>query len=137
MQTKDKCLAALVILCWGLNFVAIKWGLEGISPLLLGALRFIGVVFPAILLVPKPAMPWRWLLAYGGAISLGQFAFLFCAMNFGMPAGMASLVLQSQVVFTLLFAMIWLGERWQSHHWVALPLAGPAYISSPLTVKAT
>jgi O-acetylserine/cysteine efflux transporter len=45
-------------------------------------------------------MPWRWLLAYGGAISLGQFAFLFCAMKFGMPAGMASLVLQSQVVFT-------------------------------------
>jgi len=69
-------------------------------------------------------MPWRWLLAYGGAISLGQFAFLFCAMKFGMPAGMASLVLQSQVVFTLLFAMIWLGERWQPHHWVALPLAG-------------
>ena len=124
MQTKDKCLAALVILCWGLNFVAIKWGLEGIPPLLLGALRFIGVVFPAILLVPRPAMPWRWLLAYGGTISLGQFAFLFCAMKFGMPAGMASLVLQSQVVFTLLFAMIWLGERWQPHHWVALPLAG-------------
>lgn len=124
MQAKDKCLAALVILCWGLNFVAIKWGLEGIPPLLLGALRFVGVVFPAILLVPRPAMPWRWLLAYGGAISLGQFAFLFCAMKFGMPAGMASLVLQSQVVFTLLFAMIWLGERWQPHHWVALPLAG-------------
>ncbi len=84
-------------------------GAGGDPPLLLGALRFIGVVFPAILLVPKPAMPWRWLLAYGGAISLGQFAFLFSAMKFGMPAGMASLVLQSQVVFTLLFAMIWLG----------------------------
>ena len=124
MQAKDKCLAALVILCWGLNFVIIKWGLDGIPPLLLGALRFIGVVFPAILLVPRPAMPWRWLLAYGGAISLGQFAFLFSAMKFGMPAGMASLVLQSQVLFTLLFAMIWLGERWQTHHWVALPLAG-------------
>lgn len=99
-------------------------GAGGHSPLLLGALRFVGVVFPAILLVPRPAMPWRWLLAYGGAISLGQFSFLFCAMKFGMPAGMASLVLQSQVVFTLLFAMIWLGERWQPHHWVALPLAG-------------
>ncbi len=82
-------------------------------------------------------MPWRWLLAYGGAISLGQFSFLFCAMKFGMPAGMASLVLQSQVVFTLLFAMIWLGERWQPHHWVALPLAGPASISSPPMAKAT
>ena len=43
MQAKDKCLAALVILCWGLNFVAIKWGLEGIPPLLLGALHFVGV----------------------------------------------------------------------------------------------
>ncbi len=99
-------------------------GLEGIPPLLLGRCASSGW-FSAILLVPRPTMPWRWLLAYGGAISLGQFSFLFCAMKFGMPAGMASLVLQSQVVFTLLFAMIWLGERWQPHHWVALPLAGP------------
>ena len=53
MQAKDKCLAALVILCWGLNFVVIKWGLEGIPPLLLGALRFIGVVFPAILQIGR------------------------------------------------------------------------------------
>ena len=130
----QKCLAALVILCWGLNFVAIKWGLEGIPPLLLGALRFVGVVFPAILLVPRPAMPWRWLLAYGGAISLGQFAFLFCAMKFGMPAGMASLVLQSQVVFTLLFAMIWLESagspttgwhcRWREQIFISLPPHG-------------
>ena len=123
MHTKDKFLAALVILCWG-STSSPSSGAGGHSPLLLGALRFVGVVFPAILLVPRPAMPWRWLLAYGGAISLGQFSFLFCAMKFGMPAGMASLVLQSQVVFTLLFAMIWLGERWQPHHWVALPLAG-------------
>ncbi|ENY71935.1 EamA family transporter [Aeromonas diversa] len=123
MTNKDKLLAALIVICWGLNFVAIRWGLDGVPPLLLGALRFLAVVFPAILFIPRPALPWRWLVAYGATLSLGQFAFLFCAINAGMPAGIASLVLQSQVIFTLLFAMVALGERWLPHHWVALPVA--------------
>lgn len=123
MKNQDKLLAALVVVCWGLNFVVIRWGLDKVPPLLLGALRFLAVAFPAVFFIPRPALPLRWLLAYGGTISLGQFAFLFCAMYLGMPAGIASLVLQSQVLFTLLFAMFWLGERWRLHHAIALPIA--------------
>lgn len=111
MALKDLLLALVVIIAWGLNFVVIKVGLQDIPPLLLGALRFLMVVFPAIFFTRRPQVPWRWLLAYGLTLSLGQFAFLFSAMAVGMPAGLASLVLQAQAFFTLLFAGLFLGER--------------------------
>lgn len=111
MPLKDVLLALVVIAVWGLNFVVIKIGLQGVPPLLLGALRFLLVLFPAVFFIPRPRLPWRWLLAYGMTISLGQFAFLFYAMSAGMPAGLASLVLQAQAFFTLLFAVPLLGER--------------------------
>ncbi|MGK8439215.1 EamA family transporter [Ectopseudomonas hydrolytica] len=111
MSPKDLLLALLVIVVWGLNFVVIRVGLEGMPPMLMGALRFMLAAFPAILLVRRPQVPLRWLLAYGMTISVGQFAFLFYAMHVGMPAGLASLVLQSQAFFTLFFAALFLGER--------------------------
>ncbi|MGG2396740.1 EamA family transporter [Pseudomonas sp. SH1-B] len=111
MSPKDLLLALLVIVVWGLNFVVIKVGLHGMPPLLMGALRFMLAAFPAILFVRRPQVPLRWMLAYGMTISLGQFAFLFYAMYVGMPAGLASLVLQSQAFFTLFFAALFLGER--------------------------
>ena len=109
MSPKDLLLALVVIIVWGLNFVVIKIGLHDMPPMLLGALRFMLAAFPAILFIRRPQIPLRWLLAYGLTISLGQFAFLFYAMSVGMPAGLASLVLQSQAFFTLLFAALFLG----------------------------
>ncbi|WP_134677157.1 EamA family transporter [Ectopseudomonas khazarica] len=111
MSPKDLLLALLVIVVWGLNFVVIKVGLHGMPPMLMGSLRFMLAAFPAILFVRRPQVPLRWMLAYGMTISLGQFAFLFYAMYVGMPAGLASLVLQSQAFFTLFFAALFLGER--------------------------
>lgn len=111
MSPRDLLLALLVIVVWGLNFVVIKVGLHDMPPMLLGALRFLLAAFPAIFFVRRPQVPLRWMLAYGLTISLGQFAFLFYAMHVGMPAGLASLVLQSQAFFTLFFAALFLGER--------------------------
>ena len=68
-------------------------------PPLLAGLRFMLVAFPALLFVARPAIPLRLLLGYGLTISFGQFAFLFCAIGLGMPAGLASLVLQAQAFF--------------------------------------
>ncbi|WP_373185667.1 EamA family transporter [Halopseudomonas sp.] len=123
MSSRDLLLALVVIVVWGLNFVVIMTGLQHLPPLLLGALRFTLVVFPAILFVRRPQIPWRWLLAYGLTISLGQFAFLFSAMAVGMPAGLASLVLQSQAFFTLLFAAVFIGERVRMPNLVGLVVA--------------
>ncbi|MDD0841349.1 EamA family transporter [Pseudomonas sp. Gutcm_11s] len=123
MAPKDLLLALVVIVAWGLNFVVIRVGLDGLPPMLLGALRFVLAALP-VFFVRRPNLPWRWLIAYGATISLGQFVFLFQAMASGMPAGLASLVLQSQAFFTLAFAALFLGERMRGASLLGLLIAG-------------
>lgn len=104
-------LAAAVAAIWGFNFVVIDWGMHGIPPLLFAAVRFTAVVLPAVFLVPRPAAPWRVVAAVGAFMSLGQFGFLYVSMAAGMPPGLAALVLQAQVIFTVVIAAGVLRER--------------------------
>ncbi len=104
VNRRDSLLAALVATIWGFNFVVIDWGMEGIPPLLFVAIRFTLVVFPAIFFVRRPDAPWRVVAAVGVFMSLGQFGFLYVSMDAGMPPGLAALVLQAQVIFTVLIA---------------------------------
>ncbi|MCD1126480.1 O-acetylserine/cysteine exporter [Jinshanibacter sp. LJY008] len=123
MTRKDGLLALLVVVVWGFNFVVIKMGLHNMPPLLLAGLRFMLVAFPALLFVARPKIPFRLLLGYGLAISFGQFAFLFSAIKFGMPAGLASLVLQSQAFFTIIIAASVFNERLQAKQFAGIALA--------------
>jgi O-acetylserine/cysteine efflux transporter len=111
MNARDSLLAALVATIWGFNFVVIDWGMRGVPPLLFAAVRFSLVVFPAVLLIPRPAAPWRTVAAVGVFMSLGQFGFLYVAMAAGMTPGLAALVLQAQVIFTIVIAAGALRER--------------------------
>jgi O-acetylserine/cysteine efflux transporter len=111
VPARDVLLAALVALIWGMNFVVIDEGLDGMPPLVLVTLRFVVVVLPAVFLIPKPAVPWRVLLASAAFLSFGQFGLLYSSLAAGMPAGLASLVVQAQVIFTVLIAAGWLRER--------------------------
>ncbi|WP_036505929.1 EamA family transporter [Nocardioides sp. URHA0020] len=104
MNRRDSLLAALVATIWGFNFVVIDWGMAGVPPLLFVAIRFVLVVFPAILVIRRPDAPWRVIAAVGLFMSLGQFGFLYVSMDAGMPPGLAALVLQAQVIFTILIA---------------------------------
>ncbi len=110
MTLRDRLLALLVVVIWGVNFVVIKFGLQGMPPFLLAGMRFLLVALPAIFFIPRPTIPWKWLLLYGMTMSFAQFAFLFVAIKVGMPAGLASLVLQAQVFFTLLLGVVLMGE---------------------------
>ncbi len=101
---RDSALAALVATIWGINFVVIDWGMDGVPPLLFAAIRFTFVVVPAIFFIPRPDASWRSIVAVGAFMSLGQFGFLYVAMSAGMPPGLAALVLQAQVVFTIVIA---------------------------------
>ncbi|EAX4621468.1 O-acetylserine/cysteine exporter [Salmonella enterica subsp. arizonae] len=123
MSRKDGFLALLVVVAWGLNFVVIKVGLHHMPPLLLAGLRFLLVAFPAIFFVARPKVPLALLLGYGLTISFGQFAFLFCAIKFGMPAGLASLVLQAQAFFTMALGAFVFGERFQRKQLAGITLA--------------
>lgn len=111
VNRRDSLLAALVATIWGFNFVVIDWGMDGVPPLLFAAIRFAVVVFPAVLLLPRPDVSWRVLAAVGGFMSLGQFGLLYVSMAAGMPPGLAALVLQAQVIFTIVIAAGVLRER--------------------------
>lgn len=111
VNRKDQALAALVAVIWGFNFVVIDWGMGDVPPLLFLAARFVAVVVPFVFLLDPPPVSWRTVAAVGAFMSLGQFAFLYVAMDAGMPPGLAGLVLQAQVVLTIVLAAVVLRER--------------------------
>ncbi len=111
MPTRHALLAALVAVVWGVNFVVIDVGLDSFPPLLFVALRFAAVALPAVFFVKRPAVALRWVLGVGVFMCMGQFALVFVAMDQGMPAGLASLVLQTQALFTIGFGVLLLGEQ--------------------------
>ena len=120
MSALDIGRALLIVLIWGMNFVAIKIGLQHIPPFALGALRFAAVALPAVFFIARPNVPWRWLFAYALCISFGQFAFLFMGMRLGMPTGLASLVLQVAAPFTLIFSAYFFKESVKTHQIIGM-----------------
>ena len=131
MSTRDRLLAVLVAVLWGLNFLAIHATLGQFPPVFAGALRFAVIAVPTILFVPWPKVKVRHLLGYGLGFGTGQFAFLFIAMDTGMPTGLASLVLQASAPFTVLLGAVFLRERVtpQQLAGIALAVAGMAAIA--------
>ncbi|MEZ0172650.1 EamA family transporter [Microvirga sp. TS319] len=103
--------AILVAVIWGLSFVVIKLGVGAVPPLLLCALRFFFAAVPAVFFVPRPKASLGNVVAYGFFLGVAQFGLLFAAIAFGMPASLASLVMQAQVFFTILFAALVMNER--------------------------
>jgi O-acetylserine/cysteine efflux transporter len=101
----------MIAAIWGVNFVVIDVGLASLPPLLFAGLRFVAAAFPAVLFVRRPAIPWRWFPLIGLPLGVGQFGLLFIGMHMGMPAGLSSLVLQTQALFTALLAAVMLRER--------------------------
>lgn len=111
MPGRHSLLGIVVAIVWGVNFVVIHEGLADFPPLLFVALRFALVAFPAVFFLSRPKVPLRLVLGVGVFMCTGQFALLFVAMDRGLPAGLASLVLQMQVLFTIAFAVVLLAER--------------------------
>jgi O-acetylserine/cysteine efflux transporter len=116
-------LALAVVAVWGSNFVVIKLALGALPPLLFAALRFALALLPAAFFVPRPAAGWRNLAGYGVFIGVGQFGLLYLAMRSQISPGLASLVIQMQVFFTIGLSMRLTGERLRALQWLALALA--------------
>lgn len=116
-------MALAVVAIWGSNFPLFKLALNTLPPLLLAVLRFALVLLPAVFFVSRPAVRWQRLAAYGVLIGAGQFGLLYIAVSGHISPGLASLVVQTQVFFTIGLAMLGSGERLQRFQWLALALA--------------
>ncbi|AMQ28815.1 TPA: EamA family transporter [Legionella pneumophila] len=104
-------LALLVVFVWGINFIFVKLSLEEFSPLLLCAVRFLLASVPAVFFIKPPAVPFKIIAGYGLIMFALQFALLFIGLRVGMTPGVASLLMQVQVFFSMFFAIIFLGEQ--------------------------
>src|SRR5262247_1110003 len=116
-----------VAAAWGFNFVVIEWGLDETPPLLLCALRFCLAAL-AIAFVPRPEIPWKLIVGVGITLGVVKFGLLFTGMDVGITAGLASLVLQCQVPFTVILAAVLLGERIGPSGAAGLALAAGGFV---------
>ena len=123
VTARHRLLAAFVAALWGGNFLAIHVGLEHFPPLFLAGLRMLVLAIPTLLFVPRPDVPLKWLVGYGLGFGTIQFLFLFVAMDVGMPAGLASLVLQASAPFTVVLGALFLRERLSPRQVVGIVLA--------------
>ena len=132
MPLRHILLALLVVAIWGFNFVVIKLSVEALPPILAAALRFAAAAFPAVLFVKPPKTPAWIVVAFGLSFGVALYGFLNLGLAWGMPAGLSSLVLQTQAFFTMVMAFLLLGERPSRYQVIgaAIAFGGIAVIAS-------
>lgn len=122
MSAIHQLIAILVALIWGTNFVFIRYGLDELPAFTFAALRFALVAFPLIFIFPKPQVQWRMIIAYGLAIGFGQFGLMFWAMQSNISPGLASLIVQMQVFFTIFISALMFKEMVSFYQWLSLSI---------------
>jgi O-acetylserine/cysteine efflux transporter len=105
MKPADIFIAVLVAVIWGLAFVASRLALDELPPALMTALRFAIAALPC-LFVRKPDVSWPLLVAISFTLFLGQFLAQSYGIAGGVPVGLTSVIVQSQALFTIAFAVI-------------------------------
>jgi O-acetylserine/cysteine efflux transporter len=123
LKLVHQLVAILVTFIWGTNFVVIRYGLDELEPFTFAALRFALVAFPLVFFFPRPKTSWLNLASYGLFIGFGQFGLLYWVMQENITPGLASLILQMQVFFTVLLALLFMGEKVKLRQVLALCLA--------------
>ncbi|KPU95664.1 hypothetical protein APR50_09930 [Variovorax paradoxus] len=122
MRPFHMLLAVLVAVVWGVAFVVSKIGLESFTPPQLTALRFL-VAAAGVLWLPRPAVSWKAVVFIGFTVFTGQFLLQFFGIAFGMPAGLTAFVVQSQALFTVVFAALMFGDRPSSQQIIGMSVA--------------
>jgi len=123
LNIKDLSLAVLVTIIWGLNFSVIKIGLGSFDPFLLAALRFALCALPWIFIFKRPAVHFKYVFWYGLINGAVQFGFLFLGIHEGLSPGLASVVLQLHVFFTIGIGAMVLKDQVRARQLVGMVVA--------------
>ncbi|MFN8769269.1 MAG: EamA family transporter [Neisseriaceae bacterium] len=123
MQKKDLLLAVLVAAIWGTNYSVIEIGLSELDPFLLTALRFILCAVPLCFFIKKPEIKLRFVALYGFVFGVCLWGVANTSMFVGLPAGIASLLLQFSALFTIMLSSIFLKEKIQFIQYIGMGIA--------------
>lgn len=111
LSFKHLFLLLSVVIIWGVNFVAVFIGLKTFPPFLLSAVRFGLSALPWVFFLPRPKAPVKLIIYYGVLNFALQFGLIFTGIQLGVSPGLASLVLQIQVFFSMGLAFLFFHER--------------------------
>ena len=130
-------LALAIVAVWGTNFVVIKISLDSFPPFYFATLRYIFVLFPAVFFLRIPKVSWGNLCIYGLATGVGQFGVMYYAVNSQISPGLASLVVQTQVFFTIGFAMFFAKEGLRLYQALSVAVAMTGLVIIALHTDST
>ncbi len=123
LSGRDLLAALAVVFIWGINFVITEFALRDFTPFQLGTIRFTLALLPLAFFIKPPAVHWKWVVLYGLFQGVGQFGLMFIAIRTGLPTALGSVLLQTQVFFTALFAFVLLHEQVSRQLRIGLGLA--------------
>ena len=111
LPARHLLLVLTIVLIWGVNFVAVYIGLKSFPPFLLCALRFGLSALPWVFFIPRPKAPIMLIVYYGLFNFAMQFGLIFTGIYLGLSPGLASLILQVQVFFSIGLAFLFFQDR--------------------------
>jgi drug/metabolite transporter (DMT)-like permease len=125
------------VISWAAAFPAIRFALREVDPLPLAAIRFaLAAVFAIAWLAwsrpERPSIRDFYLIVVCGALGIAAYNMLLNAGQTTVSAGAASFIVNTQPLFMVLLALVFLGERFTGWSWVgaALGFGGVAMIAS-------
>lgn len=124
-----RLMPAVFVLLWSTGFIGAKYGLPYAEPMtfLLVRLGLVAVVLGIVALVTGAPWPKTWAeagrIAFAGLLVHGVYLTgVFCAIAWGMPAGVTALIVGLQPLLTAALSGPLLGERVSGRQWGGLLL---------------
>lgn len=127
MKLRPVVIVALlgVYLIWGSTYLAMRFAIESMPPLLMAGIRYVlaGFILFVFLKLRGHAWPtrrqWRDSLIVGVLLLLGGNGMVGLAMERGVSSGMSALVVGVTPLFALIFAGLW-GQRASQREWLGI-----------------
>lgn len=123
MLKKHLSLAVLVTLVWGVNFPITKLGLRAIDPFVLTGIRFALAALPLVFFIKRPAVKFSYVVAYGIIFGLGMWGVINYGIQVGVSPGIASLIIQLSVFFTMGWGFLLFKEKIRGAQMIGAVLA--------------
>lgn len=130
MKPVDVLMGLTVAVTWGLGFTFAKAGMTQFPPIMLIALRFTVTALALVWFVHMPVGRMGRVLVISFVIGTLQYSLTFTGLD-GLDVSLAAIIIQMEVPFATLMAVIFLGDRlgWWRGAGMVIAFAGVVIIA--------